>query len=443
MLIFRYIILLSITLCFYAFAQTKDSVLIGGNYKIKIDSIKIKGNNKTKDFIILRELTFKEGDTLTTAKAEYNRDRVYSIALFGNVEIIPFQYSDHVTAYIIVEESWYIWPIPFAELKDKDWKKLSYGLDLLVKNFFGNNERFRARISLGYDPSYYLSYSNPVIDNSNKYLFNSEFNYSKIQNRSKKAEYLAGKSFDQKFISTQIGLGKRISLYQYANITAGFSYIETPFYLNRISASNDRIDRMFYFGLGYTYDTRDLAQFPKKGLLYSGNLAIKGLAINQINYQILNFDIRAYKELITDIYGKVRLTTRNLIGSNIPYYDYSYLGYGERVRGNSHKIEEGENYYLFSIETFTPIIKEFRVSFDWVPLLPKELLIYKVALYAQAFGDAGLIYNYNEHINFGKTERGYGAGLTLLILPYDMMRVEFAVNEFRNSELLVELGISF
>lgn len=441
--VLRYISLLCIILSACAFSQSKDSVLIGGNYKVVIDSIRIKGNQKTKDFIILRELTFKEKDTLTTSIAEYNRDRVYSLSLFGTVEIIPYQFNDHITAYIIVEESWYIWPIPFAELKDKDWKKVSYGLDLSVKNIFGYNERFNARVTLGFDPSYYLFYSNPVIDRSNKYIFSSEFSYSTIENKSKLAEKLAGKNFEQKFINVQAGIGKRISLYEWASAYLGFSYVESPFYAKGISASNVKIDRIPFLSVGYVYDTRDLAQFAKKGLLLSGNGIFKGLSIDKVAYEVLNLDFRGYKELFTDIFGKARLATRNTFGNEVPYYDYSFLGYGERVRGYSNDIMEGENYYFFSLEAFTPIIREMRISFEWVPLLPKSLLIYKFALYAQAFADAGLAYNYGSKINANRTQKGYGAGLTFLILPYDMARIEFAVNEFRNSELRVELGISF
>lgn len=441
--IFRYIILLSIVLSLSAFPQIKDSVLIAGNYKIKIDSIKVKGNNKTKDFIILRELNFKEGDTLTTSKAEYNRDRVYSLSLFGIVEILPYQFSDHITAYVVVEESWYIWPIPFITIKDKDWKKLSYGMDLEIKNLLGYNERLRANVSLGYDPSYYLSYSNPVIDPSNKLLFTSELSYSKVKNKSKEADSLIHHQFDQKVISGMIGIGNRLSLYQYLNVSMGLTYTETPFYFTRISASGQRIDRTFFVGVGYSYDTRDLVQFPKKGLYFSSALSLKGLGINNINYQVINMDIRGYKELFHDLFGKLRFTTRNTSGSTIPYYDYSYLGYGERVRGNSNNIREGENYFLFSAETYMPIIKDIRISFEWIPIIPKELLIYRVALYVQAFGDAGLVYNYSERVNFNRIQRGYGAGLTLLILPYNLLRIEYAINEFRNSELLVDLGISF
>ncbi|MEW6652049.1 MAG: hypothetical protein AB1394_01130, partial [Bacteroidota bacterium] len=41
----------------------------------KIDTIVIKGNEATKDFIILRELTFQTGDVVDSTLLHFNRER--------------------------------------------------------------------------------------------------------------------------------------------------------------------------------------------------------------------------------------------------------------------------------------------------------------------------------------------------------------------------------
>jgi len=116
------------------FHRYTDSTVITGNYSVRIDSIIIRGNKITEDYIILRELTFKQGDTLNNKRASYNKDRVYSLDIFNQVNVYPLIYKNKICAVIEVIESWYIWPIPFAELKNGDWKKISFGLDLAVKN---------------------------------------------------------------------------------------------------------------------------------------------------------------------------------------------------------------------------------------------------------------------------------------------------------------------
>ena len=53
-----------------------DTLYFKGDYSVVIDSIVIKGNDQTEDYIILRELTVGVGDTLNPKLAEYNRERI-------------------------------------------------------------------------------------------------------------------------------------------------------------------------------------------------------------------------------------------------------------------------------------------------------------------------------------------------------------------------------
>ena len=142
-------------------AQQEDTLYYEGNYSVKIDSIKIAGNEITDEFIILRELTFGIGDTLNPGLASFNRERIYSLDIFNEVKLKPFKVDDKNILIVEVEESWYIYPLPFVTLKDKDWKKISYGLAVSLKNFRGRNEKLKGVVALGYDPSFSLSYLNP------------------------------------------------------------------------------------------------------------------------------------------------------------------------------------------------------------------------------------------------------------------------------------------
>ena len=88
-----------------------DSLVNVNDEKYTIDSIKIVGNDITEDFIILRELTFKEGDVVTSSQLEYNRERVFSLRLFSKVNIYPVLRDSITFIYIDVNETWYIYPI--------------------------------------------------------------------------------------------------------------------------------------------------------------------------------------------------------------------------------------------------------------------------------------------------------------------------------------------
>src|SRR3972149_7458922 len=138
-----------------------DTLFYKGDYSVIIDSIVIKGNVITEEFIILRELTFGIGDTLNIELAEYNRERIYSLDIFNEVKLRPFKTNDQNILLIDIDESWYIYPLPFISLKDRDWSKISYGVAVKIANFRGRNETLKGTLALGYDPSLSFSYVNP------------------------------------------------------------------------------------------------------------------------------------------------------------------------------------------------------------------------------------------------------------------------------------------
>ena len=90
------------------------------NISIKVDSILILGNKITEPDIILRELTFAMGDSVSYEQLKFNRERIYSLGIFNRVELNITEESHSNILIISVEESWYIYPIPFVELEDKD-----------------------------------------------------------------------------------------------------------------------------------------------------------------------------------------------------------------------------------------------------------------------------------------------------------------------------------
>ncbi len=429
-----------------SFTQSIPGTSLNNNAEDKfvVDSISIQGNDITNNEIILRELTFKIGDTVNTKILAYNAERIYSLGIFTKVRLYhdPLSYTKNVVQ-ILVNESWYIYPIPLAELKDRDWKKLSYGFDVVIQNFRGRNETLRARALFGYDPSLSLSYSNPYFIWKNNISLELNLAYHDTRNISSIAKYLYGGDFNQKFIGAGIGVGKRLGLFQKVAISLNYNYIQSPTYIKGISASNDRIDRLFSVGASYSFDTRDLRQFAREGILGSANFEFKGLGIDNINYQIASIDFREYRKLFGELGAKWRLASRFTMGKLVPFYDYSYLGYSERIRGHFFDESEGNNLYLASLEFNYPVVKDFNISLDFVPIIPKQLLSYRVALYLQMFGDTGATQFKGYPISIKDFQSGYGMGLTLLILPYNIVRFEVAFDEHFRSEFIFDIGASF
>jgi outer membrane protein assembly factor BamA len=223
----------------------------------------------------------------------------------------------------------------------------------------------------------------------------------------------------------------------------GYDYVELPKIVDNIpTASNTRIDRIIKSGINFIYDSRNLKQFGDSGLYANINYTHRGFGLNNINYSSLDTDIRYYLKVIDELTMKLRNKNRMTFGHLVPFYDHSFLGYGERIRGHYSDIREGHNLYLFSIDLKYPILKEWLFSIK-LPLIPKELTTYRIGIYADIFGNTGATQFNNNTLSDSDFYSGYGAGFIFAVLPYNIASVSYALNEYNKGEIIFELGFTF
>jgi len=437
--IFTYLLLTFITV------QAQDYIKLSPleNKTVKIDSIKIVGNEKTKEFIILRELTVERGDSVNYETLQYNKERIFSLGIFTRVNL-RIKHEDGFNKLIIqVEESWYIFPVPFINVPEKTFSRVSYGINFYYLNFRGRNETINSTLSFGYDPFFSLTYKNPVLIPSADISFLFAGIYSTPINKSPTADSIHGGNFDFRTSGTQISFGKRLNLSNDIYFTIGYSYTEAPSsHDTPIMASNTRIDRSFVAGVSYVFDTRNLKQFADEGHLFSADYVYKGIGNSKISYSIFAVDIRNYRKIVGDLIFKVRAAGRHTFGRKVPYYDYSILGYNYYTRGNRYLVREGNNALIGSIEFGYPLLKEWNFKMS-LPVIPNSLTRARIAVIFNVFADAATTFNNGDKLLINDFNSGYGVGLTFLIMPYFIFRAEVALNEMGKGEFLLESGISF
>ena len=423
-------------------AAEADSLSVRDDQSVRVDSIKISGNETTQDFIIRRELTFNEGDTVTGKILRYNRERIYSLRLFNRVDLLLNKTDRMNILEIKVAESWYLYPIPFFKMQNGDIKRSTYGINLTYKNFRGKNETLRFIAAFGYETAYAITYDNPALIFSHDIGLNFTSLYAKINNQSASAEKIAGNDFQYKASSQFLSLSKRFDQFNFAFLNLGFSYLETDYAVKNITASGKNIDRVLSAGLSYSYDSRDLKQYSGNGSYFSSSFTHKGFGMEGINYNLIDLDIRNYRYIYDDLIGKFRISMRNCSGGTIPFYDYSYLGYHQRVRGHMNEIREGKNYLFSSVELSYPLVKEWNVSIK-LPLLPENLTSARIGIYMEGFADTGDAFDSFGSLKVNNFYSGYGAGILMLFLPFNAVRFEYAVNEFGKGEFVIDTGFSF
>jgi outer membrane protein assembly factor BamA len=421
-------------------AQDSTSAVSSTMQPVTIDHIVIRGNQVTKDYVILREMSLKPGDTLSLKAAEYDKNRIYSLGLFNRVEL-SYDVEDHgATLYVDVNERWYIFPYLVLGFKDRDWDKLYYGLGILHDNFRGRNEKVSASFALGYDPFFALRYQNPILSLESNLFLSSRIYYSRERNKSLVSE-ASGPNFDEDEYGLEGTLGKRFGLFQSLSLTLGYGVLIVS--QNRVerTLSPSGRDAFISAGLAFSHDTRDLAQYPSRGAYLGVSFSKYGLGESVVNYYRINFDSRTYVPVLEAVTLAGRLFVNLAGGGSVPNYGHVYFGYEERIRGHFKEVHEGEDILGSSLELRVPIIPVRFVKVGAIPI--PEFSVWRLGVYAALFGDAGKVWYRSDSFNLDSLVRGYGVGLNFL-LPYSgVFRIEYALNEVRRGEFIFDISSSF
>ncbi len=407
----------------------------------RIDKIVVIGNNKTREETILREVQLNAGNLISEEQIKYFENRILSLGLFSDVNLFINQIDNENVLFIVVNEAWYIWPFPFVDIADRDWKKITYGLNLNIRNITGRNEVLTTGFSLGYDPKFYASYFNPYFDDKHNLFLKTQLQIQKRKNRSIIAISESGESYHEKIFLTELSLGKRLNLFNIISGSLLFQYLTIDSVAPNRTVSKNGIDRALSLQLSYSYDTRDLTAYPKQGTNFSVSFRKTGLGESVVDYSTAAFEIKKFFSIGFPILY-FRNYSRILIGSTLPYYANSFLGYGERIRGYFNEIYESNSLTMNTLEMRLPLVERFIVEFD-LPLIPKEIVTYNFGLDLHFFYDNALMMNKNQKFEESLNLHGFGFGFSLLFLPYRSLNIELAWNKKLNPQIIIDLNFPF
>jgi outer membrane protein insertion porin family len=400
----------------------------------RLNEVIVSGNEETKSFVILREMSMKQDSLITHEGVEYDRNRIYSLGLFNKVEMEVEPVSgEKANLNIRVYERWFIYPYPIFGLRDRDWSKIYYGAGLAHTNFRGRNEKLFASFALGYDPWIALSYRNPFLEESGTHFLEGRFVYNKVKNKSVELKQQVGE-FDEQHFLFSTTIGKRFGTNHTVWVNLGYRMVEIP---ESVQISSDR----FLQGdFGYRYDTRDLNEYPSYGTLIGISITKFGVPSTSIDFTHFNFDYRRYIPINSDFVLTARTFGVLTAGEEQPVYEHVYFGYGERIRGHFREVMEGDNLIGVSSELHYTLLSPKYIKVDF---LPREFSLWRFGITAALFADAGTTWYREQRVVPSTIPSGYGAGLHFL-LPYSfVVRTEVAWNEFGKSEFIIDLGASF
>lgn len=403
-----------------------------------LDKVFIEGNKTTKDYVILCELPFKPGDSVTFREINYARERVYDTGLFTKVLIQPEPVSQHsINLLIYVEERWYIWPYPVIGFRDSDLKRFYAGAGLVHLNLQGKEETLAGMFALGYDPFAAVWFRDPWFGPGRDYILSLGASYSNGRNGGIQPGYANGQLNDS-FRNIQIDIGRRFGIYSTVTLGTSYDYVAANSDTTNLVLSPTGTDVFASLKLAYVYDSRNLRSYATRGALLYVALQKYGLGESLVNFGRLSFDARDYVSMAGLFTLAGRFHADFAEGPQIPPYNRVFIGYSERIRGMFNTVTEGESIVGANLELRIPIIKQIYIEFPGLPL--KQFVSNRIALYWTFFADAGETTDKRLHFNLNDALYGYGGGLAL-VLPYDaVIQADYARGSDKQWEFVLDLG---
>ncbi len=375
--------------------------------QFKIRYVKIEGNEKTKDFVILKQVPVSFGDTLTQKQIEYFIDRVYSLGLFTAVSH-RLDFNSDTNDYdliIIVHEKWFWLIYPVVRFKDSNISrfiqnpsgtKVQYGFGGSHINFLGRRISLRLQAVAGYDLNLGFSFNNPHSFLDDNLSFGGSVSYQEIHNQS---PYLV--ESDGEFIrrirsvthnygySFSPYLNSSISLYynSISNSPIGNLNTEKEIVLNPNGSSDDN----FGIGFGFSYDTRDIYEFPMSGIYAASSVSFSQELNTNTNYESSKIDLRYYYPVIDGLTLAGNVLHQKYYGNLIPYYDHFTTGRDEILRGFENQSIESVHRIISRFEIRKELIPAKTEVIDWISW--EQFKYFRWAVFGYVYSDFG----YNFH----------------------------------------------
>ncbi len=439
---------------------TSENMATTDSVPLIVRQITLIGNKKTRDGIVYRELNFAVGDTLHVGELkkrfERSENNLFNTQLFNSIDITWLQDQSDMRIFVILQERWYIFPIPIFEVaernfnawwKTKDFSRVVYGMALSWRNVTGRNDLLTGTLRLGYTQRMSLSYSLPFIDRQRKigmsvsgfYLRNREIQIMAIDNEL--VNFKEENRYAKKEYGGNFGLTIRPGLYEshlletaYRNCAVTDSAVlVNPDYLN----NRDSSERYFSFRYLFKSNHLDISVYPTKGNYFDVEVTKSGFPLLQDDIDILSVTMR-YKQFwqIGKRWFAAAGATGKLSGRTFqPYYNTRALGYNKEViRGYDYYVIDGQHFALFKSGLRFSLLPKKDLHAGFIPSAKFNTIPFSI--YVGIFADLGyVIDNQFEAKNplTNSWQYGYGAGLDLFTYYDVVIRAEYSFNKLGES----------
>jgi len=389
-----------------------------------VDKIKIRGNIKTKDVVVRREMRIHPGDKFDGEKLRRSKERLQNLGYFDEVSYDTEETKEPDKKNLVVDVketktgsfsfgggySTVDQFVGFVEVEQKnfDWKNWPYftgaGQDLKVRASVGN-------LSNGYE----LSFTEPWI-----FDYPVSFGFD-LYRRTHKRDSDVGYGYDEKVTGGDLRLGKELSEYLRTDIMYRLDEIDISNPSD--DATSDLRDEVgknvvSVVSPSLTYDSRDNVFEPRKGNLVTGGFDFAGGPVGG-DKDYWKFTGRAShyfpmpRGAVLEVRGRLGLADPYSSTKKIPIYErffaggaYTIRGYEERKVGpvdpGSKDPLGGNAMVIGNIEYTYPLFSFLKVA-----------AFYDVGNVWEKLGDIFSSKDTTSPLNTGRLKSGIGLGLRI------------------------------
>lgn len=473
-------LLLLLLVAFSALGNPTDTVRPIAKFKAKfpdVDSFMVKdfviqGNQKTKRFVVFREIPLEKGDTIPMDKLrktlKKSEKKLMNTSLFNKVRMAPIWLEKGRARIIIaVEERWYTFPKPIFELADRNFNtwwvqkdakldRVSYGLRLYQENVRGRNEQLELLTQLGFNQKYGIFYKIPYLKKHKRTGLRLGVRYSRSHKTPYSAEgqnlnfYNDDEEYINKQFTSQVKLIHRptIDIGHRAEVEFHSNWVAKPIILRNAEyyRGERQVQRFLRLRYQYQEDYRDRVNYPTDGYLLQlealqwGVGAFEGPSTTAIN------GIYNHYEKLSDRWTIANAgAARYSLPGDQPFSIEQGFGYGKIfVRGYEYYVINGQDYVLNRNDLRYRI---FSTKINLPEIIPDQFQTVPLDVRLKAFGDHGVVldhYQQQEAPNLANRYlTGFGLGMDVTTYYDVTFRLEYAMNNRSESDLFLHFGLPF
>ena len=435
--------------------------------KLIVKSILVYGNNKTKTYIILREIHLKNGDTVIfnqlNEELQKARQQVYNTKLFNAVEVEPVQVSkDSINIVVHLKERLYTIPLPKFQLVDRninewiqksklDLNRVIYGIKFTQYNLTGRRDYLRFVLLNGYTRNYSFTYSNPSINKKltkgfiigGGFVQNKDFIYK--TGKDNKPIFFNNGQFASQTSFANIGYSIRKNIFgthffnlAYSHVSVTDSLIDAVYNPNYFKQGNSSNANLIDLSYTYQYVNTNNVAYPLKGITGLFKALKRGLDFSGgTNMFFVEGNVNKFWDLKKKWYASMQLFGKLTLPFDQSYINQRALGYSDiNLRGLELYVVDG-----VAIGLLRTTLKRKLFSFNiHMPFKSKQFGTIPFSFFAKTYGDLGYVYNkeiYQTNLN-NKLLYSGGFGLDILTLFDVNLRVDYSFNQLGKNGLFLQ-----